>query len=307
MNVWVRRHGILIETLAIDGERARIGSSDTCEIRLNDPSLAPVVAEFAERGGEWRVVDVTALPDGLTYLGRRVEDQPVEPDQPYSVGAFEIVTDANPSRRSFTPTEVITTDAGMVPKTMFESPLPLDLAPTIIQDDLELPRRKRTEPGLGRKTAAKKLVIRHVIERSPAPSEPEKPVEARRPRSFVPFIVAGVIVIIAVAAVLRFRQSPPLPARTQPHVDTAALAAAKAAEGDQFARDLAFDKAIASWERAAAIHADPHLRAKIANGSLTLARIYAAANDADAAKRYFATAVRYGAPNSEQVVLAKRP
>lgn len=93
MKVSIRRHGIVIRSVDVTGDRARIGSGEECEVRIDDPYLAAHVADLTRVDGTWRVVDAGASLEGLSREGSRVEDEPVQFDYSYSVGGFELVVD----------------------------------------------------------------------------------------------------------------------------------------------------------------------------------------------------------------------
>lgn len=93
MKISIRRHGIVIKTIPVAGETAAIGSSADCEIQLDDPYLAPHVADLALRNGEWRIVDTGTALEGVSRGGSRAEDEPLVEGETYSIGAFELIAE----------------------------------------------------------------------------------------------------------------------------------------------------------------------------------------------------------------------
>ncbi|HVT03483.1 MAG TPA: FHA domain-containing protein [Thermoanaerobaculia bacterium] len=94
MNLSIRRQGIVLKTVTVNGDRARIGSGEGCEIQLNDPYLAAHVADLVQKDNQWRIVDAGTSLEGVSRDGARIEDEVLLFGQPYVVGGFEIVPEA---------------------------------------------------------------------------------------------------------------------------------------------------------------------------------------------------------------------
>jgi hypothetical protein len=307
MIVSVRRHGMVVQTIRVTGSHAKVGSAAGCEVQLADPLIAPLVAEFIGRGGIWRIVDAGTDPVGIQREGIQIFDEVIEPGAVYNIGAFELVTDANPARKLTQATAILGDDEldfnpptqidEAFPMTMIEADLG-DSPSTVVQDldevrtpakSLPKPRPSLSEPAPG------KLVF----QKSEKPSELPKP--ATRPRSkrdLAMYAAVAALAIIATVIGIRVTLSP---AKTQPATQTVTAPAQPSAQsqieaGDQFARDLQFDRALDAWEAAAQRINDPQLRAKIASGAAQLGHAYAAAHDDANAKKYFAKAAKYGGP-----------
>lgn len=302
MNVSIRRQGITIRTVPVNGERARVGNGADCEIQLNDQFLAPVVAEFVRRGGEWHLVDSGKSLEGITKRGVRVVDEPVEPDEPYLVGAFELVTDANAMRRPLTRAGAAPADE-YIPMTMVESGGAFPK--TVVEPNAKPPASRAAASP-----AAQKIQFAPVAAGSPAHAAPKRAAagsNVQKRRILLVALVALATVVVGLVIVTRTgtRTRPPVPAPTETasRTPTTPAPAAVAANGDELAQRLEVEKAFAAWEAEASAkpNASPELQRKIAGGAFELARAYSAANDFANAKRYFEKVVRYGDPESEQV------
>lgn len=300
MNVSIRRQGITIRTVPVNGERARVGNGADCEIQLNDQFLAPVVAEFVRRGGEWHLVDSGKSLEGITKGGVRIVDEPVEPDEPYVVGAFELVTDANAMRRPLTRGGAAPADE-YIPMTMVEGGGAFPR--TVVEPNAKAPARTASAP------AERKIEFAPVAASAPiAKSHGTAGTGAQKRRILLIALVALATVVVGLVIITktgdrpRRRQAPPS-TQTANRAPLTPAPAVAAADGDELARRLEVEKAFAAWEAEAAAkpNASPELQQKIASGAFELARAYSAANDAANAKRYFEKVVRFGDPSSEQV------
>lgn len=307
MNVSIRRQGINIKTIPVNKDRVRVGSGADCEIQLTDPFLAPVVAEFVHRGGEWYLVDSGTSLEGITRSGIRVIDEPVEPGQSYAVGAFELITNANQNRIG------AATSAGgsgkAIPMTMVEADLRA-IPRTVVES---IPRAPEVPHGAPRESGSgQRIVFQPVVAAAPAmPSSvsPQRGTSVIR-RILLIAVVVALTIVIGLAVILSGRKparrvSPaastaPVTATTKPVLP---VPAAPAPDGDALARKLEIEKAFAAWESELSANpsASPELRRKVANGAFELARAYAAVNDRTSAARYFEIVIRHGQPDSAQV------
>jgi hypothetical protein len=314
MNVSIRRQGITIKTVPVQGDRARIGSGAECEIQLNDPFLAPVVAELVKRGAEWHVVDSGTSLAGVTKAGVRIVDEPVEPDEPYVVGAFELVTDANIARRSVSRVSAAPPQ-DYIPMTMVESSA-RDFPHTVVESAMP---RGGGAPGAAKGAGAGgKIVFSPVSAAASAGAVPQAQTrsaglsDVQKRRILLVSLVALATLVLSVAYIVsENRKQAPVPAAVaaKPITATASPAAPPAPllNGDELARKLDVERAFAAWE--AQVAAQPagsaELRRKIADGAFELARAYAAENDTTNAKRYFEKVVLHGVADSEQVRYAR--
>lgn len=303
MNVSIRRHGILIKSVPVGGDRARIGSGADCEIQLNDPFLSPVVAEVVKRDGSWRIVDAGTSLEGVVHDGVRVIDEPFAAGEPYLVGAFELAAEDS------TPRAAAAADDDAFPMTMLESRMP-EIPGTMIQ---QMPARKAAAPPQAA-APANKLVFSSV---SSAPQQAAAPAAAQRKSSAVPRILLIALLSVAVlflAILFVAKSGRKSPARaTTATAATATHAAATTApapttpaNAEELAKRLELDKAFAAWDaQLAAGTAGPEVRQRVVRGSLELARAYTAANDTAAARPYFERVLRYGAAGSDEVRVAQ--
>lgn len=338
MNVSVRRHGLVVQTVRITGDSARIGSAEECEVRLADPAIAPVVGEFVGRHGIWRIIDNGTDASGVKKYGVRISDEILEPGITYVIGAFELMTDANPARKITQATSILgegedlellptmvggvdgdtdevesfpvtmvrpernTDEVDSFPMTMIQADL-RDTPATVIQDfeEIRTPRKPRpsvVEPAPG------KLVFHKQEQQAEPPAPKTRP---RSKRDLATFAGLAAVVIVLTVIGIRFAMVPGAPPQTSTvsAAPPAPSVASLVADGDRYARELQLDQAFASWEAAAQKSPDAALRARISSGAFDIARAYAAAKDGANAKKYFAKVVKYGDPNAPEVAYAK--
>jgi hypothetical protein len=299
MNAEIRRQGIVIKVVPIASDRIRIGSGDACEIQLNDPFLAPVVAELVREGEEWRIIDAGVSLEGVTRGGSRVMDERLERGESYVVGAFELVIDPQHAPRPSL--EQPRPDAGAIPATMMGA-FPM----TVVQEPAPKP------PAASRPQAnPNKLVFAPIAAPRGQPPPYSRPAPKRGRRPFV-LVAAVAMATIAIGLALivggggKKKAKAPAPDTVATTQSTAAPApVVRGPSGDELAANLDVDKAFAAWETEFAAKPSTELRDKIVSGAFELGRAHAAAHDAQTAARYFAKVERYGDPNSDIVRLAR--
>jgi len=289
MKISVRKQGVPVKSITASTDRLRIGSSDDCEIQLNDPFLAGLIAELVLRDGEWRIVYSGLSIDGCTRNGVRVSDEPVEPGQLYVVGPFEFVSDANAGRR----TKFATVANGeLIPKTMVgEQQIPMTMVGSLAIMGAEPTKQKLRFEPVANPPAAAPVAARPIV------AEPK--------RSPLVFIVAAALVVI-VGGILIIGKSSSSAKKTAPLPAVTTVAPTPPppppVDPSLFAKNLDIDKTFAAWEQSAAgANADPQLKQRIVNGAFELGRAYAAANDATNANRYFEKVIHFGQPDSAEV------
>jgi hypothetical protein len=296
MNVSIRRQGILIRNFPAMTEVLRIGSGNDCEIQLNDPYLAPLVAQIVLSHGIWRIVDGGTSMEGVRKNGVRIIDEAMEPGQTYVVGAFELLTDAN---RPDLPAAHGGEEA--IPMTMVSSSV-AEIPGTMIQSRAQSRPAAGGEPPRGGSLRFEPL-------RAPAAAYATPPRRSTPSRSrAIPIVItAAFVTIIGGLAVIvmtapKPKPKPPaaaLPAAGVPAATAHPVAPPPPPDGMQLARNLQLDQAIAAWEAAvAAGTADAATKQRIVNGALEIGHVYAAANDTVTARRYFEKVVRYAEPDS---------
>jgi pSer/pThr/pTyr-binding forkhead associated (FHA) protein len=299
MKISVRRQGVPVKSITATTTRLRIGSGDECEIHLNDPFLATLVAELVLRDDEWRIVDAGTSLEGCTRSGVRVNDEPVEPGQIYVVGSFEFVTDANAGRRGTFATRAANDE--LIPKTMIGEALP-GIPKTMMQPLDEI--RGDTKKG-----GAGKLHFEPVAS-APAPGVSRAPAAQRKGSPLVIVVAAVLVVIVGGILIISKSPSPKPKASTTAKNDTAPAPVATASvptpppavDASLLAKNLEIDKTFDAWESSASgANADPQLKQRIVSGAFELGRAYAASNDTTNANRYFEKVIRYGQPESAEV------
>ena len=317
MNVLIRRLGIPIKTIQIQGDRARIGSGEDCEISLSDPYLAPVVAEIVRRGGEWYIVDTGSSLEGVRLGDQKIVEELFEPGELFLVGGFEILREGTPGQRR---TQHRTSAAGAesIPQTMYQAKLEA-LPGTVVQslDEIRaeiLAQKQQAEPQPHADSKAR-LAFRRLATLGGAKQSPgaAPPAAGRRSRLRVILLVAGILFGLLILAAIIGGSDSGKPAATAttatapaatPKAEATPPPAPRPAGGDQAAMKLDLPNAFAGWEAELKAGDSPALRRKIVTGALEIGRAYAAAGD-PRAKDYLDLVVRYGAPEGPEVAVAR--
>src|SRR5512134_3797703 len=125
MKASIRRHGIVLRSIDLFGNIAKIGSGEQCEIRIDDPYLAAHVADVIRRADGWTIADAATSLEGVTRGGARIEEEKIVPNEPYLIGGFEIVFEGDVARApASAPSYGQQVQPGVVPRTIVEQPLP---------------------------------------------------------------------------------------------------------------------------------------------------------------------------------------
>lgn len=337
MKVSIRRHGIVIRMIDVGGDKARIGSGDQCEVRIDDPYLSAHVADLVKQANMWRVVDTGTSLEGVTRGGSRVEDEPVMAGQAYAVGGFELLFEPEPGAAAPRPvdSEAVTArtaspsgGAFNVPETMVES----------FQDMRHAPAQQRPQQN---------APIPKTMFEAPVPPHGGSPASASRPAAAAPMsnpalqgfqpmagapvvvasapkkgsgkkilllaAVVGLLFFLVLIGLLLGRGKKPVPPVVATNTAPAATPtpivvnpeADPAQQGDAYAQNLDVDRAIESWEKALTKKSTPELQQRFARVALEVGLVHAAANDMTGAKKYFEKVVKYGQADSEEVLTAK--
>lgn len=331
MNLSIRRQGIVIKTVSVKGDRARIGSGEDCELQLNDPYLAAHVADLIERQGQWRIVDAGTSLEGISLDGARIEDEILQFGKPYVVGGFEVVAEpatvkASPiaagaaaSRVPAEPSEAFpkTMMAGEVevPRTMFGGTA---VPKTMMAGDVEVPRTMFG--GTAIPLAPPSATV--------PPPQTNRPVVAATPQSGAPaqsgitppskkrMLLLGcgvilVVILLTLGLIIGFSKPAAVatkPAVAQPSPKPAAPVTAPMTSpdaGTPIAPQAQYDRALAGW--AATLDKSPtaELRARYARTAFEVGMVYSAAHRTPEAAAYFQKVVKYGEPGSKEVLTAK--
>ena len=343
MKVSIRRHGLVIKSIEIQGREAKIGSDPENRVHLDDPYLAAHVADIVHRGDDWYIVDAGMSIDGVLHNGARVEDEPLLPGEVYSVGAFEIVPEGfevSPTtleglkQRIPDPGEAATqVTSDMMPTQAGAMPIPRseedNVPKTEFKTDLKELRKQAGFDRTEEKPTPKSFTFRPLTmggnQPAPAPLQqaaPQMPVpgaQAAAPAKKAGgsgkrmlLIIAAMIVVILVLAVvmLRMRGSKAPAESAPPPVATTGTEqpsgpADLASQGDAQARTLEIEKALASWEQAINRGASAELKGRYTRTALELAKVHAAAHDSTKSRLYFEKVLQYGDPVSAEVAEAK--
>lgn len=319
MKVLVQRHGIVIKTVPINGDRASIGSGAESDIVIDDPYLPAHMADLVRQSDGWHMVDAATSLDGVLRDGNRIDDEKVAPNALYSVGGFEILVQLDQAPAGAPPPQAARSDAPYlptiaesvavprtmmepapdmsereVPKTMFETPMPSSPPP-------KRPPAQLIQPQIppSRAQAAQQ----------PAPAARPKP---RRMVIIGVALVLGVLLLLMVA-IGKGGKKKTAPGKdvvttTAPATETTATAAPQpvALQPQQMLEQLKYDDALSAWEaQLAAANADPALRQRYADVALEVARIHAA-NGSPAATRYYEKVAQFGPADSAAVIEAKK-
>lgn len=302
MNVQIRRLGIVIKTIPVKGDKARIGSGEECEISLSDPYLASVVAELIRRDGEWYIVDVGSSLDGVRHGDVKITEELFDPGEAFVIGGFEIVREGTPVARA---TQSRTLSPESIPATMFQAKLD-PLPGTVIQslDEMRGARPERVDDSKSR-LAFQKLPTSPGPKEQPGPARPKSRIRLILLAAAVMFGLLFLAVIIGSGSGKKAPATPPADtAAAVPTTAPAAPAPAPVATGDAAALRLDLPNAFAGWEADLERKDDPVLRRKLVSGALEVGRAYAAAGDPRAAD-YLEIVIRNGAAGSTEVAIAR--
>jgi len=340
MKVSVRRHGIIIKTFEVSGDRATIGSGADCAIHIEDPYLGAHVADFVNAGGTWKIVDTGMALEGITLEGRRVEDEPLSPGVAYSVGGFEIVAEGFAAAAGAAPppppvSHTAPTMAGdaptpggedEMPKTMM-APMPASPpkapAGTYPKTEFATPVPQQVQEPKLKPSPAAGLAFKPLTSggATPTPGVPMQAAPAgggKSSRKLMMIVAAmGLLLVVLAIVLVGTGGGEKAPAEQVTATETTATVAPEApakvemtaddyvAEGDEHAKNLEIEQAIVSWEAAIDHGAGPEIKQRVVRTALEVGLVYHAARDKATAKKYFEAVVRWGEPGSAEVKLAQ--
>lgn len=327
MKVSLQRHGIVIKTVPISGDRASIGSGPDRDVIIDDPYLAPHVADLVRQADGWHIVDSATSLEGVTRAGTRVDDELLAADQVYSVGGFEIVVQFEGSEVRQQPAAAGPPAASdpYIPSTMMEDqiqpgpsasrPEPRVTPHTMMETELppsarrEVPKTMYEPMPVSRPASSQAEMVRPVVVQ-PAAAAP-----ARKPRRLL-IIGCGLglgMLLLLIVLVAGGKKKKPVVAekkieapKTSTTATTATTAAPVAASAETLLADLRFDETLTAWEtQLGKSPADASLQQRHSDLALEIARIHSA-NGSDDAAKYYQRVIRFGAPGSEAVLTARR-
>jgi hypothetical protein len=309
MKISIRRNGIVLRTIDVKGEQARIGNAPDNDIVVDDSYLSPHVADLILKDGAWRVVDAGRL-EGIKMAGRRVDDEPLVAGTVYSIGGFELIAHFDQT----------------VPPASRERNLSggYDIPGTVIAEFEDLPGRSRpaAEEGFLPRTGVGRL--------APEPAKPmfasgfevmpaagPTPVSGnQRPRRRL-LIVSGILgVAILLLLVVGLARRSGRPAKA-PVAATATIATAAppplqpdAAEelraGEEALAALDYDRGLAHWETALTLAPNEKLQQRYADVAVDVGRAYLARGESAKATVYLQKAIARGPAGAESVSIARR-
>jgi hypothetical protein len=326
MKVVIQRHGIVIKSVPVNGDRASIGSSPEANVVIDDPYLAAQVADIIKQADGWHLIDSGTSLEGITRGGERIDDELVVSGVPYSLGGFELVVQLEGEEASSQEMEIKRkTGERIVPGTVAEN-RPVVL-PTMAENmsvphtmmETELP--KNEIPRTMFETPLPAAAQRQATPPRPAPQlAPQPQVAAARavapPKRNRRLLVLGtafglgllLLLIVIVGGGKKEKPKPPVEVVKTPATTstTPTAAVSPIASAAQSLAGLRYDEALTSWERQlASPTADAATRKRYADLALEVGRIHAANGSSDASK-YFSNVVKYGAPDSPAVAEAKK-
>jgi hypothetical protein len=306
MRVHLKRHGIVIHTVPVSGERAAIGSAKDSDLVIDDPYVAPHVADLVLRDGEWRIVDAGTSLEGLTRDGERIDDEPVVFDHPYLIGGYELLIEGTGSARpgvvdfQTTVLPLATLHEGHQPA-MPASPPAASATPhvppataTRAPEPVRMTRIGSAPPAAATNTA------------SPAASDPRRRI----------LIIAGVafgalFLLILLSRLVGGGAAPPTIEEQPTVVETAepqpvAPPADRVREGERMLANLDYSRALELWEPQLR-SGDQALRSRYITIAMELSRAYAAAGDLEQARLYGDKAAAAAAVEAEPATPASTP
>lgn len=335
MKLAIQRHGIVIRTIELRGDTARIGSAPECEVMLDDPYLAGHVADFVKRADGWYVVDTAASLEGVSRDGARIEEEKVTAGATYSVGGFEIVPQLGPQVSAPAAPAAAPQSDSVLPRTMMETELPPSPAqareiprtmmetelPPEVRGDVAPQARAETPRNVARSTpaAAPKSPglegFQRVDTRPGTTAAPAAPGAAPKKSKALLFVAAGLGALILLVAIIGIvaggkKKEPAKPTETAtaaaPTTPEPAPEPPAPPSADALLAELDADKALATWETSLASAPDPAIQDRYAALALELAQLHSAANDTAKANAYFERVVKFGRPESDAVKTAKK-
>jgi hypothetical protein len=332
MKLAIQRHGIVIRTIEITGDSARIGSAPECEVMLDDPYLAGHVADLVKRADGWYIVDTAASLEGVSRDGARIEEEKIAGGSTYGVGGFELVpqlgaeapraaapqSDAA-NMKTMMETELPPAQASSreFPKTMMETEMPPevrgDVAP---QPRAQTPQNVAFAAPAGAAKARGLEGFQRVETRPgttpvPTPGQPAAPKKSKAPLIAVGAIGVLIVLVVIIGVVAGSKKkAPPKPVQTAtapaPTPVEPAPEPAAPPTPDALLAKLDADKALGAWEAALTTAPDPAVQDRYAALALELALLHSAANDTAKANSYFERVVKFGRPESDAVKAAKK-
>jgi hypothetical protein len=307
MNILIRRYGIVIKSIAIDGEKASIGSGPDSDIVIDDPYLSAHVADLVKKPDGWHLVDAGTSLEGITREGARVEDELILPGQLYSVGGFELLAEGVagsapvasreasvvpstvadvPMPQGYLPTiaEGVAVPRGVsdVPKTMFEAPMPQSVRPQPARSPAEMVRPPQSPaPAAAQRGAA-------------APSPDAKKKRLR----IIAGAFGGATLLLLLLVLLKGDKKEPVAKKVEtPATSTAAppasTTAPAASDAVQLLAALKYDEALALWETQLDRTTDATLRKRYSELAMEIGRLHAA-KGSPKAKEYFEKVAKWG-------------
>lgn len=311
MKISIRRNGIVLRTIDVKGEQARIGKALDNDIVVDDSYLSPHVADLILKDGGWRIVDAGRL-EGIKMAGRRVDDEPLLPGTVYSIGGFELIAHFD---QTVPPASRGQNRSGGydIPGTMIGLPEFEDLPSRSqrVPEDVFLPRTG--VGGLAPEPA--KPVFASGFEAVPMAGPASGPV-APRPRRRL-LIVSGclglaIVLLLVVGLARRSGRPAKVPVTATTTVATAAPppsrpdAAGELRAGEEALAALDYERGLAHWETALALAPDAKLQQRYADVAVDVGRAYLARGESVKATVYLQKAITHGPAGSESVSVAQR-
>lgn len=307
MKVSIQRHGIVIRSVEVKGDRARIGNTAECEILIDDAYLSPHVADFANVDGVWRIVDAGRL-EGVSRGGVRIEDEPVADGATYSVGGFELVPHLDSPAAPAVHAPASALGRPLPPETQLSVPLP-------VQPQTPRPAQPRaivTPADLQQQ--APDQGFRPVPVAVPAQGAPAADAPARNKRVLLLAVAFGIgLIVLAVALMTTTGKKAAPPVASAPStqapaasVEQAPTAAGEARAGERALASLDYDHGLQHWEKALELSPDAALQRRYADVAVEVGQAFLARGESERGRSYLQKAIDLGPVDAESVRMAKR-
>jgi hypothetical protein len=310
MKVSIQRHGIVIRSVEVKGDRARIGNTPECEILIDDAYLSAHVADFVNVDGVWRIIDAGRL-EGIHRAGVRIEDEPVADGATYSVGGFELVLHLGSPAPAAFHVPAPPTERPLTPETQLSVPLPAHPQPPRPEPRPEQPRALVTPADLQQQPSSQAFRPAPVV--VPAEGAPGAVAPARSKRVVLLAAAFGAGLIVLIIVLLTMTGKKPAPAATKakaPQAPAASVEPATAAgeirAGERALAALDYDHGLQHWEAALKLSPDAALQRRYADVAVEVGRAFLAKGESERGRSYLQKAIDLGPADAESVQLARR-
>lgn len=305
MKVSIQRHGIVIRSVEVSGDRARIGNTPECEILIDDAYLSPHVADVVNVDGVWRIIDAGRL-EGIHRAGVRIEDEPVADGATYSVGGFELVLHLGAPAPAAFRAQAPPPERPLTPETQLSVPLPAPSQAPRPAPQPDHPRAIVTPADLQPQPSSPAF--------RPAEGAPAAVAPSRSKRVVLLAVAFGAGLIVLIIVFLTMTGKKPAPTATTskaPQAPAAPVgpvptAAGEIRAGERALASLDYDHGLQHWEAALKLSPDAALQRRYADVAVEVGRAFLAKGESERGRGYLQKAIDIGPGDAESVQLAKR-